>query len=454
MFNKILLLISICFLFVHIGFSQDEIRKEYKTKILFVIDASGSMQESWKGERKWDMAIQTLSNLIDSFQLKNRNIEIGVRLLGHQFHKSQNRCDDSKLEINFSQNFEEASLLKRMMKIQPKGQTPLAYSLAQTEFDFKSDQNTQNLVVLITDGLETCDGDPCDISKKLRERNIFISPYIIGLGIDSLKVNHLKCIGKYIDVKDKKIFKSVIKSILTDISKKTTLEVLFVDSLMNPITYYVPFSLIDSKTQKDYYNYIYTKKMAKGMDTLFINPQYNYLFKIHTQPPIVVDTFKLNIGEHNVFTYQILSGVLTLKNIDGQFDNNYIILDSTQSALNYAENSLKYRHLNSKMHKIDILTNPEYRIDSIHFFDNAQREFEIKNRSKLNFKINSSIEASIYDKKWNLVYVLPTSKPLISIELISDDYFIVYKNKSHASERTITTPIHLNPQQKYEFHLQ
>lgn len=435
-------------------FSQEEIRREYKTRVLFVIDASGSMTETWKGERKWDMAIHTLSKLIDSFQIKNKNIEIGVRLLGHQYHKSQNKCDDTKLEIPFSEKQDESFIFKKLNKIQPKGQTPLAYSLAQTEFDFKSDDNIQNLVVLITDGLETCDGNPCEISKKLREKNIFISPYIIGLGIDSLKVDHLKCIGKYIDVKDKKVFQTVMKSILSDISKKTTLEILFIDSFNNPINYYVPFSLVDSKNGKDYYNYIYSKKVAKGVDTLFINPQFNYNLKIHTNPPILVDTFKIIMGTHNIFTYQIISGTLGLINADRMFSNDYILLDSTFRANNKIENTLKYRHLSSKMNKIDILSHPEYRLDSISFYESSQRDFEIKNRSIVSFRINSNVEASIYDKKWNLVYSIPTEKPNQNVELISDEYFLLYKIKTNPSEKTITIPLILKPQQKYEYLLQ
>lgn len=81
--------------------AQDE-SQIFNKRVLFILDGSGSMNERWQTETKWDMAISTLSSLIDSFEKVNRDFEIGIRVLGHQYTKNQQRCDDTKLEIEFS----------------------------------------------------------------------------------------------------------------------------------------------------------------------------------------------------------------------------------------------------------------------------------------------------------------------------------------------------------------
>ena len=81
--------------------AQDE-SQIFNKRVLFILDGSGSMNERWQAETKWDMAISTLSSLIDSFEKVNRDFEIGIRVLGHQYNKNQQRCDDTKLEIEFS----------------------------------------------------------------------------------------------------------------------------------------------------------------------------------------------------------------------------------------------------------------------------------------------------------------------------------------------------------------
>ena len=100
-----------------------------------MLDASGSMEALWGTETRMEIAKKTLFNLVDSLEKTNPNIEVGLRVFGHQFHKSLNNCTDSKLEVPFAPN--NAEKLKITLDwIKPNGHTPIAYSLIESAKDF------------------------------------------------------------------------------------------------------------------------------------------------------------------------------------------------------------------------------------------------------------------------------------------------------------------------------
>ena len=94
------------YLFFLIGlilFSSDiyaQKTQEPVNRILFVFDASQSMLGRWQSGRKIDIAKQLLTNITDS--LKDvKNLEIALRVYGHQRSFPPQDCNDTKLEINF-----------------------------------------------------------------------------------------------------------------------------------------------------------------------------------------------------------------------------------------------------------------------------------------------------------------------------------------------------------------
>tara|TARA_S200000501_G_C20226904_1_gene483997 strand:+ start:126 stop:494 length:369 start_codon:yes stop_codon:yes gene_type:complete len=97
--KKVLLIIIFTFSSI-LSFSNNyEIGNE-RSRILFIVDASQSMLGRWQSGRKIDIARNLLNVMLDS--LKNiKNLEIGLRVYGHQKGFPPQDCDDSKLEVNF-----------------------------------------------------------------------------------------------------------------------------------------------------------------------------------------------------------------------------------------------------------------------------------------------------------------------------------------------------------------
>ena len=192
------------YLFFLIGlilFSSDiyaQKTQEPVNRILFVFDASQSMLGRWQSGRKIDIAKQLLTNITDS--LKDvKNLEIALRVYGHQRSFPPQDCDDTKLEINFLPSEIFADRIKgKLSMIKAKGTTPIARSLEEAASDFPK-ENSRNIVILITDGKEECGMDPCAVSRLFAKKGIILKPFVIGIGLDQSWKKNLDCVGTFFD---------------------------------------------------------------------------------------------------------------------------------------------------------------------------------------------------------------------------------------------------------------
>ncbi len=170
-------------------------RGERAINILFLIDISGSMTELLGGSvRKIDAAKQvlaeTLSNMAD-------DINLGLRVFGQN-------CHQSTLLVPIGQGNRQL-ILQQSQRLVPSGSTPLAYALTQTDADFGVLKGSR-IVILITDGIETCGGNPCLAVRQLNGVGVKLKVDIVGLDLqnDRPAREQLNCIaeasgGRYYD---------------------------------------------------------------------------------------------------------------------------------------------------------------------------------------------------------------------------------------------------------------
>ena len=166
-----------------IVFGSVQAQSKEKTRILLIFDASGSMTTQIEKTSRMAVAKRMALKIVDSLSTF-KNVELALRVYGHQKTVDLKDCKDSKLEVPFAPN-NTVILKKRINSLVPKGWTPIAYSLQECEKDFPAEKGVRNLVIIITDGLEECTGDPCQISQALQKKGIFLKPFIIGLGSSS-----------------------------------------------------------------------------------------------------------------------------------------------------------------------------------------------------------------------------------------------------------------------------
>src|SRR6202008_3688510 len=128
------------------------------TRVLFVFDASNSMKSIYDGKARIDHAKILFNSLIDSLG-KKKNYEFALRMYGSVVKYPPGDCNDSKLVVPFAKN-NMAQIKEAVAAAKPTGIPPIEPSLTQSADDFP-DNNNINTIILITDGIEECSGDPC-----------------------------------------------------------------------------------------------------------------------------------------------------------------------------------------------------------------------------------------------------------------------------------------------------
>src|SRR5690554_4123011 len=288
----------IALLFCGIGittYGQEEL-----TRILFVLDASNSMNERWnRGETRFTTAKRVLSNSIDSLR-GAANLELALRVYGHQspVTPTYQDCEDTKLEVPFGKNNHQL-ILNKLKTIPAKGTTPIARSLEQAASDFP-DNSSRNIIILITDGIEACDEEPCVIADKLRAKGITISPFVIGLGLDLSYLEHFDCFGNYKSALDAVAFEMVLKDVVNKALVNTSAQINLNNIHGNPIETDVSLFLYQAGTKDLKYTYTHTIN-SKGLpDTVILDPNIKYDLLVKTLPPVEKKNITLQKNTHNI----------------------------------------------------------------------------------------------------------------------------------------------------------
>ena len=286
------------------------------TRILFVFDASQSMYGRWQSDMKINIARNILIEVLDS--LKNiPDLEMALRLYGHQYNFPPQVCEDSKLEVPFAKDNLDRIKAKLNSTV-PRGTTPIAYSLEQAINDFPPCENCRNVIVLITDGIEECDGDPCEASMKLQKNGFVLKPFIIGIGTNFEKA--FNCVGTYFDASSEEKFSSALNVVVSRVLNPTTCQVNLLDANNRPTETNINMTFYDHESGRIKHNFIHTLNSFGLPDTLNIDPLITYDILVHTIPPVRVDTVRLLAAKHNIIPVNVPQGVLVLK-LNSQNEN-------------------------------------------------------------------------------------------------------------------------------------
>ena len=143
-----------------------------------VVDASRSMWGQMDGQPKMAVAKEILQDVSEWLP---EDMDLALRAYGNTSASDENDCADSALLVPFGDDNREP-IRKAISDLKPKGQTPIAYALNQAADDFEA-LESERTVVLVTDGIESCGGDPVAAARDLREQDIMI--HLIGFGLSN-----------------------------------------------------------------------------------------------------------------------------------------------------------------------------------------------------------------------------------------------------------------------------
>ncbi len=190
--------------------------------IEFILDASGSMLEELPdGALKRDAA---RNHLLENLKILRAEDHIGLRAYGHRipYTQTQESCRDVQLVAPVDVK-QKAMIARWLQDFTTQGMTPIhrAVDLALQDFDTRAPGRINN-IVLISDGIETCGGDPCMLVERARTQGINFTIHVVGLNVDANTRTQLSCIAKkgggiYYDTRSSTELKQALDSIEADI---------------------------------------------------------------------------------------------------------------------------------------------------------------------------------------------------------------------------------------------
>jgi len=176
-----------------------------RENILIILDSSFSMNDKINGERKIDIAKRVINQVLAQ---TSGNSYIGLRVYGHKMGVlGINACRASELKVPIGQNT-QSIIHNVLMGIKPVGMTPISYSIGQAVAQDFIGLPGKKRIILVSDGMETCDGSPCDYALDLVKKGIDLKIDAIGFdlsepeAISQLKCTSLATKGKFYAAKD------------------------------------------------------------------------------------------------------------------------------------------------------------------------------------------------------------------------------------------------------------
>lgn len=169
--------------------------------VMFIFDASGSMKRPAGNETRINVAKRVFGQTLKS--MPREGLQTGVIAFGH---RRKNDCTDielvSPLGLDMAQS--QAELVPGFEAI---GETPIATAITQAGQALKAHRGRQSSIVLITDGIEECRGDPCAAAAGLKALGIDVKIHIVGFALGSGESSKLQCVvdqtgGRYFDAHD------------------------------------------------------------------------------------------------------------------------------------------------------------------------------------------------------------------------------------------------------------
>lgn len=407
-----------------------------QNRILFILDASNSMNARWENTTRWDVARETLSKLLDSLEQSPNPPEVALRVYGHQRNFPPQYCDDTKLEVAFHAN-SYRHMRNKIKGLRAKGTTPIAHSLEEAAQDFPDNSNGRNSIILLTDGKEECDGDPCKASRMLQEKGIAIRPYIIGMGMELDDIASLDCVGRTVNAESPAQLAQEMHLAVRYALLPTSAQVDLLDHLGNASETNVAVTIAEQFSGKPAYHFIHTLNRMNRPDTIMIDPGPVYRVTVHSTPPVTREHVQINPGKHSHIGVNLPQGdlALNIKPEGAYTDLRAIVREQDKKAIvNNQTVPGKHRYL-SGTYELEILTLPPIR-QTVEVKAGQSAEVKTPGPGTVTFQANASFYGHILHQngnEWVNIYTFNGNNTRQVLAMQPGEYRLVYRSVASKS---------------------
>jgi Ca-activated chloride channel family protein len=403
------------------------------TRVLFVFDASKSMKTIHNSKTRIQGAKELFYKFLDSLS-KQKNTQFALRMYGHTVKYPPGDCKDSKLVVPFGKN-NIAIIKSKVAEAKPTGITPIEHSLTESANDFP-DSKAVNMIILITDGIEECEGDPCKARQKLMEKGIVFKPFIIGIGLTVEQIKTFECVGDYFDFDNPSLINDISSIITKQKLNKTTSQVNLLDSKSLPTETNVNMTFYNTAKGSYVYNYIHTLNQKGNPDTLYLDDYPTYKVIAHTIPPTESKEVKLSQGKHTIIPIDAPQGFIELRRPMGVYNFNEKVKtivrqsNSNMLTLNVQQMNTIEKYITGN-YDLEILTLPRTYINSVTIAQSQTKIVEVANAGMLTVKALDNGDGSIYKDTKKLEWVCNLNSSTLQVYYLQPgNYRVDWRSKA------------------------
>ncbi|PJZ71175.1 hypothetical protein CH373_01265 [Leptospira perolatii] len=247
---------------------------------LFILDGSGSMNDYIGAFQKVHLAKKYIAKLIDQY---SEDSEIGLIAYGNRIPG----CGSSRLYFPL-EKFKRTEFKNKLYSITPAGATPLAESI-RIAGDYMKKKSTETDLILVTDGVESCYGDPEKELQRLKQQGVRFKMHILGLGLKPEEKRIMQKIaesadGSYYNIDSDSDFANAITELSRNRNDQSVLRNEVESTQKHSLPGKIQIVDIQKGTERDSYTIFYTFEnpgtknhcvVLNGISTGTTNPRMN-----------------------------------------------------------------------------------------------------------------------------------------------------------------------------------
>ena len=414
------------------GMAQKSVATSEKTRVLIILDCSNSMWDKWQSEPKIKVTQKVLLRFLDSIHGFS-DMEVALRVFGHLNKDAYG----TQLEVPFEAD-NQYRLQSKIKTLVPNGGCTAASALTNSLHDFPRDGKARNIILVITDGMDDCGGNICEVARQIQQSGTVVQTFIIGIGNADDFQHRLDCAGRFSFLPDEELLDEALHEVFFLSDQKARVTLSLTDESRNPYETDVPVIFYDHQTHAAKYTFIYHYGTGDPVDTLTVDPLVSYDITLFTTPPLRLQSQQFKASRHNHIPIVAPQGSLRL-----HFENkrspfqipNYSVLVRRHGD----SEILSYQPLGTATHylagsyDIEVLSTPILTLSNVTVRGGADTDLQLPLPGQLALnKLPTATAGSLFvDKDGSLQWVCDLNPDSITerIILLPGEYQIILKPK-------------------------
>ncbi len=280
---------------------------EVPTRVLLILDCSNSMWGHWQSDAKIKVTQTVLLKFLDSIAHQS-DVKVAMRVFGHLNKEAYG----TRLEVPFESN----NLYKIQSKIKtlvPQGGCTINEALTHSLNDFPVSQEARNIILVITDGMDDCEGNICQVARQVQLSGVVVQTFILGIGNGIDGDARMNCAGRFLPVPNEEQFAQTLYNVFAMSEEKARVVLQVTDESNHLYDTDIPVVFYDANTHVARFSTHYSIDSKYCPDTLIVDPLVNYDVAFCTRPETIVYNRRFPAGVVNNLPVSISQGNLRIR---------------------------------------------------------------------------------------------------------------------------------------------